>query len=212
MYLKFEHEHKCYILGPSTLWLIYPIINDIYHIINSNNIIFIKKIIIINILIVTVSSLLNWFFLNKNKFYSYLDLFFARSLFCLIIYYYFYYLNYSYVIQFDFPVLVFITYILAKIFERLNYILISTLFHYTFRFIGYWWIFIAFNYNIINNNFDNFILVFTLNSTIYYIYFVYFIVYFNFYYLYYYSIYFYINECINTIYLIIINYSIICNI
>ena len=212
MYLKFEHEHKCYILGPSTLWLIYPIINDIYHIINYNNIIFIKKIIIINILIVTVSSLLNWFFLNKNKFYSYLDLFFAISLFCLIIYYYFYYLNYSYVIQVNFPVLVFITYFLAKIFERLNYILISTLFHYTFRFIGYWWIFIAFNYNIINNNFDNFILVFTLNSTIYYIYFVYFIVYFNFYYLYYYSIYFYINECINTIYLIIINYSIICNI
>ena len=212
MYLNFKHEHKCYILGPSTLWLIYPIINDIYNIINFNNIIFIKKIIIINILIVTIASLFSWYFLDKNKFYSYLDLFFARSLFCLIIYYYFYYLNYSYVIQVNFPILVFITHFLAKIFKRLNYNFVSTLFHYTFRFIGYWWIFIAFNYNILNNNFYNFILIFTINSIIYYLYFVYLIIYFNFYYLNFNINYSYIIECINILLYIIINHAIISNI
>lgn len=210
--MNFNYQHRSCILGPSTLWLIYPVINNIYNIINFNNIIFIEKIIIYNILIVTIASLVNWYFIGKNKLYVCLDLLFARSLFCFIIYYYFYYLNYSYIIIINFPILIFTTYFLAKIFYKFNYILISTLFHYTFRFIGYWWIFIAFNYNIINNNFDNFVLVFVTNSIIYYIYFVYFIIYFNSYYLYYYNTYFYINECINTIYLIIINHSIIYNI
>ena len=213
--MNFNLQDQSYILGPSNLWIIYSVNNDIYNIIYYDNIIFIKKIIIYNIFIVTIASLFNWYFLNKNEFYYYLDLLFARSLFYLIIHYYFYYLNYSCFIQINFPIIIFITYSLCKIFRRLNYIFVSTLFHYTFRFISYWWVFIAFNYNIVNNNFDNFILIFTINSIIYYTYFVYFIcliICCKFYYSDFYTNYSYIIECINTIYFILINHVLISNI
>ena len=96
--MQFDNLHQSYILGPSTIWLIYPIINDTYNIIKSNDIIIVKKIIICNIFMVTIASLFNWYFLNKNKLFNYIDSLLAKSLFCLMIYYHICYSNYHYII------------------------------------------------------------------------------------------------------------------
>ena len=156
--MNFNYQHRSCILGPSTLWLIYPVINNIYNIICFNNIIFIEKIIIYNILIITIASLVNWYFIGKNKLYVCLDLLFARSLFCFIIYYYFYYLNYSYIIIII--SILFLLHILTEIFYKFNYILN---FYFIIHLIYCYCDFHIFNYNIINNNFDNFVLVFITN-------------------------------------------------
>jgi len=207
--MQFNNIHQSYILGPSTIWLIYPIINDIY---NINNIINIKKIIICNIFMVTVASLLNWYFLNKNKFYNYIDSILAKSLFCLMIYYYFCYSNYYYVIQIIFPIIILIIYYSGKTFRHMNYILIDILFHYTFRFIGYWWVFFAFYYDILDNDYYSFIYLFIINSFIYYTHVLYLIIYFKYYCKdFIITLYSYLYGCIYIINLIIINHLIICN-
>ena len=210
--MQFDNLHQSYILGPSTIWLIYPIINDTYIIIKSNDIIIVKKIIICNIFMVTISSLFNWYFLNKNKLCNYIDSLLAKSLFCLMIYYHICYSNYHYIIQIIIPIIIIIFYYSGKPFRHNNYILIDTLCHYTFRFIGYWWVFLAFYYDILHNSYLYFVYLFIINTIIYYAHILYLIIYFKYYGKdFIINLYSYLYGCIYIINLIIINHLIICN-
>ena len=143
-----------YILGITSLWLIIPFIYGIVHIIEKKqfNILFIILILWIGICCI-ISTLLG---LNKlGSFIHKLDITCARLLFIILCIYFGLDINnkinkINIKIKIIFPLFVTLFYLGSVFLSSKNYTSLGTLSHIMFRFIGFWWCFIAVYSNIID--------------------------------------------------------------
>ena len=155
--------HFKYILGITSLWLLYPFIYGIMDIFKNRNINILY--IIITLLIgvcCVVSTLLG---VNKlNSLVHLIDVKCAEILFILLCIYYRFYINNNLnILSFIFPFLVVLFFGLATYFNNIYVYELNIIFHLLFRFIGFWWCCFIFIKNI------NYEIFFTL-SIAYFIY------------------------------------------
>ena len=150
-------EYNKYILGITSLWLIIPFIYGILHILEKkiSNIIFILLTLWIGLCCI-ISTLLG---INKlGSIVHIIDIKCAEILFIILCVYFGLNINneinknnkIDIKIKILFPLLVAIFYLCSVILSNKNYTNLSILSHLIFRFIGFWWCFVAIYYNIID--------------------------------------------------------------
>lgn len=154
---KSKSNYSRYILGVTSLWLLVPFICGIMHIIEKKqfNMLFIILVLWIGICCI-ISTLLG---LNKlNSLIHKIDIKCAEILFIILCVYFGLNINneinknnkIDIKIKILFPLLVAIFYLCSVILSNKNYTNLSILSHLIFRFIGFWWCFVAIYYNIID--------------------------------------------------------------
>lgn len=153
----FNIEHLQYLLGITSIWLLLPAIKCI----NYDNIW--KMIILINSVAASIISIITWS--SINKLFLLIDKILAQILFINLLLYYYFILSYPSYVNIILSFFVISFYSTSKYYNKKNNLFLDSIFHMLFRYIGFWWSYIAF----IQPNLDfNFLVILIGYSGIYF--------------------------------------------
>lgn len=145
---KIKYCEKCkYIVGTTSLWLMIPVYISLFNFYKKKHNELYLYVLSFTMITICIVSTLMWKDRNESLILFYVDMFFAKSLFILLllitVYIKFDDLN---IYRISFPILIILFYLLSIYFYNKNKINIATIFHLLFRYVGFLWCCILVNY------------------------------------------------------------------
>lgn len=158
--LVFDEEHVHYMLGITSLWLLSPVLESIAH-----DMTWYDTVIAISAFSVALISTCMWPGKSRETLLFHIDVFAARVLFLVLLLYYALILVYPVWFKIAMPLIILSCYCASLHYYHKNDPLADMFSHMLFRYVGYWWIYLALLRPVSSTSFA---ISFTLNSTLYF--------------------------------------------